>query len=825
MPEFRASVGHVVAAVPALAILLSLLFIIDTARYLYVGTNAAGIAFELTAACSQRTSDAGCTVGVQELGYGRKRLSIQGAELEHAVLTLRSDASAGVLIVRSSRAPNGATANLRLVLVPETMASAPPPVVLHDASRLIIALAPKSQDQYLRIRLDPPAGSSAIVLDEIGLFRSASDVTPHWLLSGDTKIARVRMAGALVVLFGAALLAAFLPTHRWAAGTVSTAVGLAAVLAFLIVLADTQGPDWANDLRASLAAGALLEPAGTNSNSAVHMAQGILHGAGPLVAGAPPWHRMPGYAYLVALVGVRGDLLATAVNSVFLAVIATGVALGLLVRALVSLAPLWAAAVIGIVLVLLPKHALYTQIEAFVQVPVFLVLAAGCLFAAQAEQRGRASLLAHVLLHAAFAFWFAIRVDVLPGWALVSLLLYGSHPRRWPFLLIPACFALAIAVPWALFKQPFTHEFSLTTNSFGAALMVGQWEVPHPFVWSVSDEAYDRWAQTLGLDPFSKAASDVAVREVLRFWLTFPGYLVALIWHAFTDFWTDEIASGQRVFSSLSFKHTYPLVALSAVFVALAAWHRPLRVLLLGWIVFFNVPLFFVIYSGSGRFYAPGLISLTLLFLLLVFDRELYLRILRRPLRCGLAAALGLAIFLFGERLDDLLISSDAFRFATPFTSPKNSSLAIYAADSERVLVRSEDTGGHLDLAKMATSESVAAIPAGTSHQLSRSGAGPLAAIPLPKSVTAFRHCRIGLAFDLHRGEITVDVRAPGGEQLLATPPRLASGIGADALDFNIPVDDALAGSSSTLTLALHATAPGDTAMTLHSATLYRCGS
>ena len=201
------------------------------------------------------------------------------------------------------------------------------------------------------------------------------------------------------------------------------------------------------------------------------------------------------------------------------------------------------------------------------------------------------------------------------------LLFYAWPPRRWPLAAIPVLFVLAVGLPWAIFKQQFLTEFSMTTNSSGAGLMVGLWEVPHPFIWTISDEAYMRWAEENGHSPFTKEASDWATNEVVRFWITFPGYMVALIWNKFTRFIFQEVTSTRYVIPDLHFAGLIVLLSFTIMLIALFVWHRPRRLLLLGWIILFNTPIFFLTYSSVGRFYntaLPSLIVTTAVLLVIV---------------------------------------------------------------------------------------------------------------------------------------------------------------------------------------------------------------
>ena len=111
-------------------------------------------------------------------------------------------------------------------------------------------------------------------------------------------------------------------------------------LASLALLLDTNGPEWALDLSATLAGGTILEGAGANLNYGIHMAQSVLKGEGPLIAGVPPWHRMPGYGYTIAAGSITGDLLRSGLNSIFLQAGFVSLALALLVAAASRMAPL-----------------------------------------------------------------------------------------------------------------------------------------------------------------------------------------------------------------------------------------------------------------------------------------------------------------------------------------------------------------------------------------------------------------------------------------------------------------------------------------------------
>jgi hypothetical protein len=156
-----------------------------------------------------------------------------------------------------------------------------------------------------------------------------------------------------------------------------------------------------------------------------------------------------------------------------------------------------------------------------------MILGALCLrLAARQDDRPVARI--DLLVHFLFAVWFLMRPDVLPAWAIVSLILHAHDPRR---LLLPIAFAAAIGVGWAGYKMRYTGEFVPTTSTTGASLLCGLWEVPSRFPWVCSDESYSRGCRRI------RRSSEVAGRQqrrrarVVRFWFTYPGHFVFMVFN------------------------------------------------------------------------------------------------------------------------------------------------------------------------------------------------------------------------------------------------------------------------------------------------------
>src|SRR5439155_3890851 len=72
---------------------------------------------------------------------------------------------------------------------------------------------------------------------------------------------------------------------------------------------------------------------------------------------------------------------------------------------------------------------------------------------------------------------------------------------------------------------------------------------------------------------------------------------------------------------------------LAVVAVSLAVNHQRTRSFLLGWVLFLNMPLFFVVFSSGGRFYSAAGVSLVVAAVPLLFERGFYKQMARYPWR------------------------------------------------------------------------------------------------------------------------------------------------------------------------------------------------
>ncbi|MGN7614109.1 hypothetical protein ACQZV8_18730, partial [Magnetococcales bacterium HHB-1] len=422
---------------------------------------------------------------------------------------------------------------------------------------------------------------------------------------------------------------------------------------------------------------------GGNLNYGAFMGHHILRGEGPLIAsGEVPWHRMPGYGFIYALAGFLTspqplNMIETTLHALFLQIVLTAMALAFFFRSASSVFSPVAVLLISVLIAALPSQVYYIQIETVMPMVVLLLLAFSCRYLKK-EQSGEVSFKEVFWLHGAFALWLSLRPDILPAWMLVSLFLHWRHPR---FLLAPVLCFLAITLPWALFKYGYIGYFSLTSSSGGASFMAGLWEVPHKFIWTASDESYSIWAKSQGLAYDAKEGYALAMSEVVRFWVTYPGYMISLIWHELNNyaFWQafpgtnpGLLLVDHKLLAWINQRMLIPGLWLVMILSFFTGYKRR-QTFLLGFPVFLIMPIFFLTYSSSGRFYnvvSPALFTASFLLLL---DKGFYQRLLKHPKLVVGSALLALLFMKFGPALDRYLLSWDEFRYWAPFLDPEQS--------------------------------------------------------------------------------------------------------------------------------------------------------
>jgi hypothetical protein len=532
----------------------------------------------------------------------------------------------------------------------------------------------------LHVRLGQTEGEERLRLEEIGLFPSEESLLrdQRFFLRSfpDRRVYRGVLGRLCICLAALGLAGVFL---------LPPAVGrrLAPTFAFFLTFAAatlavwlSYSPYWgqSRDLRVVLASGPLQEGIGANLNYGMYLGSRLLSGEGLTFGpGWVPWERTPGYAFFDALAGLaagyKTDLLTIGLYSIKLHLLLLAAACAVFTWAATYLMRPAVALAAAVVIAFMPNQLANTQADS-IMVSVYLLTAAAlCLYLERAGS-SPPPLRYHLLVHASFALWFLMRPDGAVGWAAVSVLLYWRARR---YLAIPAAAFLAIGLSWGAYKYRYTGEFSMTTNTVGDNAWIGLWQVPNKFRWQTADPSYFAWAKAKGIPATSKRASDVALREVGRFALTYPVYVSHLVLHRFIEYGDVDCLLGLISFPHLDYRllDGGPVWSLMGVVVlCLATGHQRRRTLYLGWPLFFNLPVFLLFFSDGGRHIAPVSAALAASSLPPLLEAGFY-RALWTRRRLTLLVSVGLVgLLLAGHWLDRTLLASEPWRYWTPFLDP-----------------------------------------------------------------------------------------------------------------------------------------------------------
>jgi hypothetical protein len=436
-------------------------------------------------------------------------------------------------------------------------------------------------------------------------------------------------------------------------------------------------PYWslARDLRVDLASGPVQEGVGANLNYGMYLGSRLLQGQGlTLAPGTVPWERMPGYGIFGALAGIlagfRTDIFTIGLVSIELHLVFLALASALFAAAAAQLMHAGAAVVIAVLVAFMPNQLANTQVDS-IMVAVYLLTAAALALYLDRERHGFPLFGYHLLVHLSFALWFLMRPEGFVGWAAVSLVLYWRSPR---YLALPAVLFLAIGLSWGAYKRQYTGEFSITTNTVGDNAWISLWQSPrHKFRWQTADASYFEWASHVGVPATSKRASDAALREVARFALTYPAYVLHVALHKFVQYVDVDVFNGLVDFPQLDYRRlrgfaVWSLMAVVALCLLLP--HERRRALFLGWPLFFNLPLFLFFFSDGMRHVAPVSASLLVAGVAPLTDAGFFRTLAARRRRALAVAAAFVALWFLLHWADRALIESDGFRYSTPFLDP-----------------------------------------------------------------------------------------------------------------------------------------------------------
>ena len=331
-------------------------------RYLYLGTASPGIPSKPSVSCG---SDAGsgypCNVRLQDLGAGRWRVTVAGhggGPVTILLLPNEQSQNPGTLLIRRGFDCSGKPSASQIMVVQGTSTSLSPPTPANQPGpRQVIPLdhhpIPGTAVEVKVQAADPADSEKPLIVDEIGLFASSLGINSlfgGYEIRSDQREASVDLVRYLLLVTIALAIALALAVGPSARRWVAYASGLAVGVAALVILVDTNGPEWAADLRLMIGAGALLEFPGSNLNYGMYLADSVMGGHGPVVSGSPMWNRMPGYPYFLALSWAPNDLLMIGLRSVFLQIALLMVGLAALTFTLARLVGPVIAALVGAIL-------------------------------------------------------------------------------------------------------------------------------------------------------------------------------------------------------------------------------------------------------------------------------------------------------------------------------------------------------------------------------------------------------------------------------------------------------------------------------------------
>lgn len=651
------------------------------ARDVFYGSPSSIAVSAIEAICQPAVPSTGCTVDYERLNPGRFYLRTRGPAASVTVVVRDHAAIAGsrALLVRAEEVG-------RLTIDSDESPDAAPlsREISRARTRTVISL-PQPGPKWNRITFRPTSAAGAVVFRELGFFAIERDLLqsarqPFQSIPGVRFYATVAAVVTLAVCAFIVLAAWMAPQEMYR--PIPWLLTLLCLSVCILELGTIFSPYWSFDLRSFYGEELILSPLGGNVIGSLHEGSRLAQGLGQTISpGFMQWHRMPGYGWLCALAAVIGrttDVVEIAMIVILLQVVLYSAAVGVFVSVGRRVFGLPIATLIAVLITLLPKQLNQTEVDSIIAPIALVVLTALLVSLSQSRDAGTPSLRTFLLVNAACALWFVLRNDVLPGWVALSVALAG---RRWWRLTVPVALMASIALPWAFYKRQYRHEFDLMPTNTGEVLLLSLCEAPGAFPYECTDNGYFEWAKRAGhADPTSLAASNLAVAEVVRHWVTYPVHFGFMVWFKFRRSVLDQAWPGFRSRINVLYSGTLRdfglfVFLLAVVMMAIAVGHAPRRTLLLGWVLFLNMPIFFVVFTSAGRFFAAAGVSLLVTAIPLLFEGGLYSRMKRYPWRAAFVVACFGLFVVEGRHLEDWVRANDAVHYWAPFLDPHDSSL------------------------------------------------------------------------------------------------------------------------------------------------------
>ena len=662
--------------------IVGILYLASTvAREVFFGAPPSLAVSAIEPTCRAGIESTQCIVDYERLNPGRFYLRTKGTASTVTIVVRDQAQIAGIrtLLLRAEDVG-------RLTIDADNALSAAVTHEIPKARRRTVIPLPQSM-KWNRLTFTPASSDSAVVIRELGFFASDRELLrsarqPFQAISGASFYSTV--AAALTLAVCALVLVATGIAPRQMHRPIPWLLALLCFSVCILELGTIFSPYWSFDLRSYYGEELIVSTFVGNVTGGLYEGARLAQGLGQTVApGLAQWHRMPGYGWFCAAAAVLGrttDVIEIAMIVVLLQVVLYSVAVGVFVSVARPMFGLPIATLIGVLIILLPKQLGQTEVDSVIAPVSLIVLSALVVHLSQPDDGGAPPMWAVLLVNAACAVWFALRNDVLPGWIGLSVALAG---RRWSRLVVPLVLMTSIALPWALYKRQYRHEFNLMPTNTGEVLLLGLCEAPGSFAYECSDDGYAEWARRAGhADVTSQSASNLAVAEVVRHWVTYPVHFGFMVWFKMRRCLLDQSWPGFRTRLSVLYFAIYRglglfVFLLAVVGTALAVGHARRRTLLLGWALFLNMPLFWVVFASAGRFYSAAGVSLLVAAIPLLFDEGLYVRVRQYPWR-AVAVIACVGLFIVGApRVEDWMLRHDAVHYWAPFLDSHDSSLAF----------------------------------------------------------------------------------------------------------------------------------------------------
>jgi hypothetical protein len=395
-------------------------------------------------------------------------------------------------------------------------------------------------------------------------------------------------------------------------------------------------------------------------------------------------YRMPGYPLFVAVAGILfrappTDLVSLATSTVYLQVFLLAFALTVFCLGACRIVPMNTLLFVAVAICWFPHSYDMTQNDSIILPCGLLITASLCLYMSKGQNARTIPLRYHLVVHTAFLLYLLVRSDVLLGWAGVSLFMYW---RTWRYLLVPLSFFLATGSAWGTYKWLHGGDFVMTTSNVGHVAFVGLWQVPgYKFVWKPTDASYDAWISAHGYHYMEPRANSFAMREVARFWMTYPMFAMSnfsakLYGYFRHNVWAGTVTLFPSTGAAIVMRTAGYWYLVLVLITAVLAHFEVRRTFLLAWPILLNLPIFCILQHSDGRFVPYVSCSFLISGIPLVLSGDFYRRLTEYRRTTLIVFLVGTTVWCSAHAMGRLVLS-DRIRYWNPVLDSINSTLNV----------------------------------------------------------------------------------------------------------------------------------------------------